>query len=147
MMRVMLFSFSAVAMLLLSSCSVSTVASRIQEQPQIYASLSPPQQALVQSGNIAEGMSPSAVYLAWGSPSSSTEGNLNGVSTTRWLYSGLEPVYNPMPSPYMGCWGYGPWRNPYHCYYPYSDISYVPVNMAYVLFKNGKVVSWEKRSN
>ena len=145
MMRMKLFSFSVVAAFVLSSCSVSTVASRIQEQPQAYASLSSRQQALVQGGNIAEGMTPGAVYIAWGQPSSSAEGNANGVPTTRWLYSGLQPVYSP-PMYMGGCWGHGSWYSP-SCYYPYSDISYIPVNVAYVLFKNGKVSSWEKKSN
>lgn len=144
MMRIMSFSFSAIVALALSSCSVSTIASRIQEKPQVYQNLPSQEQSLVQVGNIAEGMTPQAVYIAWGQPTSTIEGNIDGIPTTRWLYSDLQPVFSP--APYVGCLGYAPWRSPY-CYYPYNDVTYVPVNTAYVLFKNGKVVSWEKKSN
>lgn len=84
------------AALSLASC-VSTPASRIQKNPALFNSLPPSQKTLVESGQIAEGMSPPAVFLAWGDPSAVAEGNLNGKSATRWIYSSLQPVYTPPP--------------------------------------------------
>jgi hypothetical protein len=50
----------------LAGCS--TPGSRIKSNPQIYASLSPADQALVRQGQIRVGMSKSAVFLAWAIP-------------------------------------------------------------------------------
>src|SRR5439155_14014671 len=46
----------------------STTETRISGHPEIYQSLSSRDQALVSQGQIRDGMSPNAVYLAWGSP-------------------------------------------------------------------------------
>lgn len=145
MVRIMLTFLMTGVLLLLSSCA-STPASRIQKNPQIFQSLSTQDQALVMSGQIAQGMQPSAVYLAWGSPSSSIDGNLNGKSSVRWLYSDLQPVYHP--TPYWGNCGYwDPYYNRYNPYYYPYDITYVPINVGYVLFSKGKVTAWEKRTD
>ncbi len=61
-----LISGIAVSALILASCS--TTETRISGHPEIYQSLSPRDQALVSQGQIRDGMSPNAVYLAWGSP-------------------------------------------------------------------------------
>ena len=135
------------AALSLASC-VSTPASRIQKNPALFNSLPPSQKTLVESGQIAEGMSPPAVFLAWGDPSAVAEGHLNGKSATRWIYSSLQPVYTPPPSFWAGPYWGGPYWGPgfYRPYYPYyNDVTYVPVNTGYVLFINGKVQSWERR--
>ena len=96
----LLFTTLAAA-LSLASC-VSTPASRIQKNPALFNSLPPSQKTLVEAGQIAEGMSPPAVFLAWGDPSAVAEGNLNGKSATRWIYSSLQPVYTPPPSFWAG---------------------------------------------
>lgn len=132
----------------LGACS-STPASRIKDNPVLYNSLPAKEQALVAAGRIAEGMSPPAVFLAWGDPSGVAEGNLDGRSATRWIYSTLQPVYATPPAafwygPYWnrGYWGPG-FYGPYYPYY--NDITYIPVDTGYVLFINGKVQSWERR--
>ena len=143
----LLFTTLAAA-LSLASC-VSTPASRIQKNPVLFNSLPPAQKALVETGQIVEGMTPPAVFLAWGDPSAVAEGNLNGKPATRWIYSSLQPVYTPPPSfwygPYWGgpYWGGAGFYSPYYPYY--NDVTYVPVNTGYVLFINGKVKSWERR--
>lgn len=142
----LLFTTLAAA-LSLASC-VSTPASRIQKNPALFNSLPPSQKTLVEAGQIAEGMSPPAVFLAWGDPSAVAEGNLNGKSATRWIYSSLQPVYTPPPSFWAGPYWGGPYWGPgfYRPYYPYyNDVTYVPVDTGYVLFINGKVKSWERR--
>ena len=57
----LLFTTLAAA-LSLASC-VSTPASRIQKNPALFNSLPPSQKTLVEAGQIAEGMSPSVVFL------------------------------------------------------------------------------------
>ena len=123
----LLFTTLAAA-LSLASC-VSTPASRIQKNPALFNSLPPSQKTLVEAGQIAEG-------------------NLNGKSATRWIYSSLQPVYTPPPSFWAGPYWGGPYWGPgfYRPYYPYyNDVTYVPVDTGYVLFINGKVKSWERR--
>jgi len=48
--------------LILTSCT--TTETRIKERPAAYAALSPSDQALVQQGQVREGMSQDAVYIA-----------------------------------------------------------------------------------
>ena len=57
-----------VALLASFLAGCSTVESRIKSNPQIYTSLSAADQALVRQGQIREGMSKAAVFLAWGNP-------------------------------------------------------------------------------
>ncbi|MDB4370343.1 hypothetical protein N9Z23_03525, partial [Akkermansiaceae bacterium] len=57
------------------SCSSShTPAARISKNPKIFRALKPEQQALVEVGKIQNGMTPAAVFLAWGSPDRQAEG-------------------------------------------------------------------------
>jgi uncharacterized protein YceK len=61
--KVLTFGMAASA-LTLAGCS--TVQTRISGHPEIYQSLSTSDQALVSQGKIRTGMSPNAVWLAWG---------------------------------------------------------------------------------
>ncbi len=131
----------AIALLVLSlpCCQVATPASRIQENPVLFQALPEKDRALVQQGQIREGMSPEAVYLAWGYPDSQPfEGQKDGKHVTRWEYTTLEPVLVNAPC------------HPWHCC-PYDDFrgmpetAYVRRPAAYVTFENGKVVAWEAR--
>ncbi|HEY4781052.1 MAG TPA: hypothetical protein VIH54_04485, partial [Chthoniobacterales bacterium] len=70
---------------LLPGCS--TVESRIKSNPQIYASLSPADQALVRQGQIREGMSKAAVFLAWGNPDRIRSGVRDGHPFEAWIYT------------------------------------------------------------
>lgn len=131
-----------IACLLFISCS-STPASRIKENAELYYNLPMEQRQLVKQGQISRGMTPAAVFLAWGNPSSIAEGNLDGKQSTRWLYTALEPVF--VPGAGGGYWGpWGPYRHHYWGGY-YNDVAYVPVNSGYALFINGLVEEWEKR--
>src|SRR5947209_16148600 len=64
----------AVVGLGLTSCE--TLENRITEHQDIFNSLSPRDQALVRQGQIRSGMSMNAVWLAWGSPSAKTSGEM-----------------------------------------------------------------------
>ncbi len=128
----------------LTAC-VSTPQSRIEENPALFKSLPAKEQTLVSIGQIKEGMSQPAVFLAWGAPSAVAEGKLNGKQATRWIYSSMQPVYTTPPA-FRGYPYWGPYWGPRHYFYPYySDITYIPVDTGYVLFINGKVKSWERR--
>lgn len=131
------------------SCQVSTPDRRIAANPAVYSALPAKHQELVSKGQICEGMSEDAVFLAWGAPGTPPyEGERNGKRLTRWVYNVSEPVFVDTP-PF-----YGPYYCPYHGhgawhYHPYTgpDVVYVPRNAASVVFENGKVVSWECRSS
>ncbi len=75
-------------MLLLAGCSTSTVASRKLERPAAYAALTPEQKQYVDAGQIRVGMSPDAVFLAWGAPDQIVQGESEGGLTTHWVYMG-----------------------------------------------------------
>ncbi len=130
------------AALLIASCQVATPASRIEQNPVLFESLPQADKALVQQGQIKVGMSPEAVFLAWGYPNTQPfVGEKGGKRLVRWVYSRMEPV---MVTPVWGgpCWGPCGWH---HGYSAMADTVFVPRNTAYVTFEDDKVVSWEAR--
>lgn len=130
--------------LLLGGCQSATPATRIASNPVLFQSLSTAQQSLVSKGEICEGMTPEAVFLAWGYPNSAPyEGQKNGKKITRWVYNYMEPVFvnDDWRGPYWGPYGR------YEPYYMGPSTVYIPRNAATVLFENGKVVSWESRTS
>ncbi len=128
--------------LLLSSCQVATPATRIEQNPVLFKSLPEKDRALVQRGHIRVGMSPEAVFLAWGYPNSQPfVGEKDGKRVVRWVYTRMEPVM------VTASWG-GPCWGPYgwcHGWYGVPDTAFIPRNAAYVTFENDEVVSWEAR--
>ncbi len=123
----------------LVSCS-STVQDRIQESPAAYNALPVAQRQCVDQGNVCTGMTPEAVRLAWGEPDTVSEGMIDGKPSVRWLYNtggsgfsfgvGVGGGYSRSSSAYGVGTGVG------------FPINYIPPNTSYVLFSNGKVVSW-----
>jgi hypothetical protein len=134
------------AALLLVSCVPSTPQSRIQREPGKFAALSEKHQSLVQQGQISRGMTPDAVYLAWGGPARIFQGSKNGNPTERWDYAGSQPVYL---TGFYGSYG-GPYGHYGH--YGYSglgfglgpEVAYIPYRIASVWFLNSRVDSWER---
>jgi hypothetical protein len=152
----------AASALTLTSCS--TVQTRISGHPEIYQSLSPSDQALVSQGKIRTGMSPNAVWLAWGSPDRKVIGNMRGRTTETLIYVNYETA----PYPYYGPYGpYGPgfgygfgsvgfvrthhggrsfvfFGSPFYDPFFYS---YIPPSIPYpyktVTFANGRVMSFQ----
>ena len=94
-------------------------------------------------------MNTDAVYLAWGRASREYEGSEGSARTLRWEYLGSTPVYGASYG-WFGAYGWGSGRlGPYGYYpnygYPYGpDVVYAPYRRASVLFRNGRVSSWEK---
>ena len=151
--------FTALALgLWLTSCVPSTPQARIQENPRKFSALSAKQQSLIQQGQICRGMSPDAVYLAWGSPSASFQGSQDGKNTERWDYAGSRPVQT---ASFYGAYGYGdyPGYGGYGRYGhgPYGrhggsvvgfgfgpQVAYVPYRIASVWFIDQQVDAWER---
>lgn len=130
-----------------SSCIAPiTPQSRIAADPRTYAALSPKEQNLVSQGQISRGMSPNAVFFAWGNPSQRFEGYSDSKKTTRWDYVGTRPVYT---TNFDGGYGYYGHHGPYnhHGYSTFGfgpEIAYVPDRYASVWFVNDRVDSWER---
>lgn len=162
---VLTFGIAASA-LILASCS--TTETRISGHPEIYQRLSARDQAFVSQGQIRDGMSPNAVYLAWGSPDRKIVGNMRGRPTETWIYVHYTTYSYPYPYPYYGP-GYGfdygfgltsvGVAGRYHRHNgrsfaffgsPFYDpffYSYIPPTIPYpykvVTFSNGRVVSFQ----
>lgn len=143
-MRVSLLLIS----LLFAACAPSTPQARIQKYPEKFAALGKQEQALVEQGQIAPGMSTDAVLLAWGFPDRRFEGSSNSKMTERWDYATAVPVYSP--SFVYGTYGYGNY-GPY-CRRGYygggfafgPEITYLPQRVASVWFVDRRVDSWER---
>jgi len=92
-----------VSALILAGCS--TTETRISGHPEIYQSLSARDQALVSQGQIRDGMSRNAVYLAWGSPDRKIVGNMRGRPTETWVYVHYTTYSYPYPYPMVPVMG------------------------------------------
>lgn len=137
--------FPALAALVFASCAPSTPAARIAARPELFGSLAGPQQELVREGRIDKGMGTDAVYLAWGRPGREFEGGEGGGPTLRWDYFGSTPVYSTGFHGINGSGrhgGYGRW--PYYGTGIGPEVSYLPFRRASVLFRDGRVASWER---
>lgn len=84
--------------LAVSFCGCTTPDARIRRSPEIYARLTPGQQALVQQGKVAVGFSEDAVYLAVGQPDrkwmrTDAAGTREVWSYTTWENDRGQPLY------------------------------------------------------
>jgi hypothetical protein len=130
---------------LIASCAPSTPQARIQQNPQLFESLSAEHRSLVENGRISRGMSPDAVQLAWGAPSRTFQGSSAGKDFERWDYSGSRPVHvTSFHGGFGNDWRYG--RRGYSSlgWGIGPDIAYVPYHIASVWFSNQRVDSWER---
>ena len=132
------------ALLLFNSCAPVTPQQRIENNIGVYNSLPPREQELVKRGELARGMSPDAVFMAWGPPSRRYQGLQNNAATERWDYEGSKPVYsNSVGMGYGYGTGYYGRRAGYSSLSISPEVAYVPYRRATVLFKNNRVDSWE----
>ena len=120
----LIFAITAGAMIF-SGCN--TTGGRISQHPEIYQSLSPRDQALVSQGQIREGMTTDAVWLAWGTADQKIPASIRGRPAETWVYLRYET-----PPSYGGPYYYGPF-----------DWSYIPPKFIYPIrattFSNGRV--------
>ena len=77
-----------VVLLLAAGCASSTIDSRKQERAAEYARLPAPTKALIDTGRIQVGMTPAAVYIAWGPPAQVTQSENPSGAATIWIYEG-----------------------------------------------------------
>lgn len=108
---------------------------------------------LVSKGNVKEGMSKDAVFLAWGRPDMVKEGSQHGRSSESWAYFGSTPV--PASSfsyanPHLGFYGrYGMHpRYGYGCGPGWSydtGVNFVRHVDKTVQFSGNRVTAWERR--
>jgi len=159
--KTLLLGLAAVG-LCLTSCE--TLDNRISEHQDMFNSLSPGDQALVRAGKIRSGMSMNAVWLAWGSPSEKTVGEMRGRPTETWIYvesrsagygSAYYPYYGYGPHFYGGFGAVGVVRTHHHGRFvffgdPFYDpfyYSYIPptISVPYrtVTFSGGRVMSFQ----
>jgi len=74
--------------LLLAGCASSTVDFRRRERAASFSALTPEFQTLVLDHQIRRGMTPDAVYIAWGKPAQILHQQDNNGVVTTWLYEG-----------------------------------------------------------
>ena len=89
-LKIILFSAST---LLLCNCT-STIQSRIDGNPKMFAALTGTQKNAVSNGRILKGMTMDAVYLSWGRPDGIKESTINGKDVEKWRYSSHMPILN-----------------------------------------------------
>lgn len=111
-----------------------TVDGRIEQNYDAYEQLTAAQQAEVKAGRVAVGMPAAAVYMALGEPSARAERVTDkGQREQLWVYSRLAPV---------AVWPVD--------YYPYYGLPAAPQwvyqkePVAKIIFRDGRVVSWEQ---
>lgn len=144
--RILLSCASAI---LLANCASQTPATRMQQRPQAFSALTSHQKDLVMKGEITEGISRDAVWIAWGRPNQIANAGENGATYEIWRYTGLQPVYHSTIGVGFGIGG-GYYSRRHRSYYggPIFDYSYgpdyVPYTAAQVKFRNGKVKTWER---
>lgn len=137
MMKTRLFFILAIA--LLPACS-STPSDRIASNKAAYEQLPGEYQAKVARGELAKGMTPEAVLLAWGEPDQKLAGRMNGKNTERWLYTSGGSGWS------IGLGGGG-----FHGRDSgvgtgvglTMPLGGKPPATSSVLFENGKVIGWE----
>jgi len=154
MFRKLCFGLAALIASFLTGCS--TVESRIKSNPQIYASFSTADQALIRQGQIREGMPKAAVFLAWGNPDRIRSGVRLGHSFEAWVYtttrSTVFPDYYYYPDFYPFRYFRGEvWRQHHHFYsfglsYPFDPYPYIvsyeaPYKIVY--FEGALCTGWE----
>ena len=112
----------------------------------MYSKLSPEHRRLVAAGNITEGMSKDAVFLAWGSPSQVYQLEEDGKGKERWVYTSTRPTHETHVGigygihPRYRRWGYD------GCIYNrYPRTTYVSERVAMVVFHKDLVESWERK--
>jgi outer membrane protein assembly factor BamE (lipoprotein component of BamABCDE complex) len=121
-----LYLVAIVGAALLAGCSTPT--SRIREHPDVFARLTPDQQALVTNGQIAVGFDMQTVKLALGDPDAITLQTTAMGQTQIWHYVTYETydgyvIYGGYYGRGWrrgyggGYWG-GPWGDPYFAGYP-----------------------------
>ncbi len=148
---------SILPVLVLTGCqSRSAMEKRVDKNPALFGALSQNEKDLVLRGEITEGMSRDAVFLAWGRPDMVRSGSRDGQGRERWGYFDNAPVHsasigfgvgNYSHSPFYSSfgmhprfgYGYGPGWDYGH------DVDFLPYLEKSAEFENGRVVAWDRQ--
>jgi len=149
LLRVILAAAGLAAAGMLTSCT-SPIERRIVRNPQLYEKLSASDRGLVSRGEIREGMTKEAVFLALGRPDHVAEGRERGARLERWTYLDSRPVQTTSIGFGVGTggwygsrfgYGYGGLWDPYWGGYG-SGVSYIPYPSTVVEFRAERVVKY-----
>lgn len=142
------------ALALLSGCATRSGAERrIERRPDLFARLNDRERELVTQGEVAEGMSRDAVYLAWGRPDMVRSGSREGRESESWAYFDSTPVQTVSVG--FGTGGYSPFYTDFgfHPRFGYgvgpgwsygSGVDFVGHVEKTVQFSGGRVIAWER---
>jgi outer membrane protein assembly factor BamE (lipoprotein component of BamABCDE complex) len=134
--------FSTLALVALFAAGCSTTASRIRQNPELFAQLDPAQQEMIRRGQVAVGFSAEAVRLALGEPDRFTMRTDADSTNEVWHYVTYDtPAGVPL---YRGWYHrYYMWGDPLYPYY-LSDPNRRERERFSVLFANGRVLALER---
>ncbi len=130
----------------LGGCAtVTSPESRIAGDPELFDALPGKHRDLVRRGQVTEGMSRDAVYLAWGRPHERKQSSRDGRARETWVYYGSEAV--PVQTVGIGV-GYGGGYYGRGCAGPFYDFGYDYARRDYVAgkveFDGDRVDFWER---
>ena len=143
-MKTIKLLLAAAALSALGLVGCSTVNSRIQDNPGLYASLPPDQQALVKQGQVAPGMSTATVKLALGDPDHVSVRTTADGQTQVWHYITYEDNGTILYAGYYHrWWGLNGWgAYPYYLDYPTRTVH----DRFRVEFKDNRVITVEQET-
>jgi len=148
MQRCLLGIFGLAVLLFSSACS--TVQSRIDRNPEMFAALPADDQALVLQGQVEEGMNQEAVFLAWGAPDREIVRSREGRQVDIWIYLLRRTTAVPAFSYGLRYGGYRPgWGGGVAVDVPIYDPVYITEEepSRSVEFEGGRVVGWSKTTD
>lgn len=140
----------------LVSCAPQTPQTRIEHQPELFATLKNREQEAARAGALVKGMSQTGVFFAIGKPSQVYQVWKNGKMSERWVYESLREHEVNRFSTRIG-FGYGAWGGGrfgrrydpfYDSYYGFDygpDVIYTRERMADLWFEKNRLQSWELR--
>jgi hypothetical protein len=100
----------------LAGCASTT--SRINANPQLFASIAPANQELIRKGQIALGFTPDMVLLALGKPDIVAQRTDANGTSEMWRYQSIDNKGSTVVYMGGGWGGWGGWGGP--AFYPYS---------------------------
>jgi len=149
-----LLGLATIAATLLTGCAIrSSAERRIDRNPDLYAELGGKQKELVRRGDVEEGMSRDAVYLAWGRPDMVRRGSREGRGKETWAYFDSTPITTASIG--FGSYSGHPFYNyfGFHPRFGYgvgpgwtygSGVDFVRHVDRTVEFVDGRVIAWER---
>ncbi len=135
---------------LLVGC-VSTPQTRVERNPDLFATFSEEEKALILEGNIELGFTKEMVLLAAGSPDRKTKKTTSDGVREEWTYFKYGPPRSGYGYGHYGGWGYyggsySPYLSYHRSFYPFPAFHHRgrKIKDLVVNFENGAVVAFEE---